>query len=363
MSLRKLVSSPFLWLALALLATAALYWPGLSGGFFFDDEPNIVRNPAILAKTLAWPDLAPALHSGVASPMGRPLALLSFAANHGLAGLEPFPYKLTNLLLHLVNGLLVYGLVAALVRQKAGGISLSRVFPVWVAAAWLLLPINLTTVLFVSQRMTGLAAFFMLAATSCYLYGRETEGRKRTVAWATAVTILWPAAFLSKEIALILPLLVALLEFGFWRGDARKPAARKLAALGLALCLVAGLTVLLYLFLGNAAWLTSGYQMRDFNLQERLLTESRVLWYYLRLILFPQISAFGLYHDDFTLSHGYLSPASTLLSLGAWAVALPLGWLAWRRHPWFSVGITWFLIGHLIESTVLPLELVHEHRN
>lgn len=363
MPLRKLISSPLLWLALALLATAALYWPGLSGGFFFDDEVNIVRNPAILAKTLAWPDLAPALHAGVASPMGRPLALLSFAANHAVSGLHPFPFKLTNLILHLANGLLVYGLTASLVRQKAGGAALSPAFPLWVASAWLLLPINLSTVLFVTQRMNGLATFFMLAATLGYLLGRENAGWRRLLAWTTAVGVLWPAAFLSKEIALTWPLLVALLEFCFWRKEAGNAAARRLAAVGLALCLAAGIAVLLYLALGNSGWFASGYRMRDFSWQERLLTESRVLWVYLRLMLFPQISEFGLYHDDFGLSRSWLSPATTALAIGGWVSAIALAWRLRRRLPWFAGGIAWFLVGHLIESTLLPLELVHEHRN
>jgi len=351
-------------LLLGLAGCAWLYWPGLSGGFFFDDEPNIIFNEAVHAARLDWASLAPALHSFVASPFGRPLANLSFAYSYALAGgLHPFGFKLFNLLLHLASGLLLYLVTASLTRQRRSENKLSPAFPLWVAIAWLLLPMNLSTVLFVTQRMTGLTAFFMLAATLGYLLGRESTGRQRVLAWTAGIIVFWPAAFLSKEIALTWPLLVVLMEFGFWRKEAGNAAARRLAAVALALCLAGGLAVLLYLFLGNSGWFASGYLMRDFSWQERLLTESRVLWYYLRLILFPQISEFGLYHDDFALSHGWLSPATTVLAVTSWVGIALLAWKLRRRQPWFSVGIGWFLVGHLMESTILPLELVHEHRN
>ena len=110
-------------------------------------------------------------------------------------------------------------------------------------------------------------------------------------------------------------------------------------------------------------WLWAGYGLRNFSLAERLLTEGRVLWFYLGLILFPRLEAFGLFHDDFTLSTGIFSPWTTLPAL---AGLLGLAWLAWwlrERMPLVSFGIAWFLIGHGMESTFLPLEIAHEHRN
>lgn len=88
-----------------------------------------------------------------------------------------------------------------------------------------------------------------------------------------------------------------------------------------------------------------------------------MLWLYLGLILLPRLEAFGLHHDDVAVSTGLFEPWTTL---PAWAALAGLVWLAWRlraKAPMASFGIVWFLVGHLLESTVLPLELVHEHRN
>ena len=88
-----------------------------------------------------------------------------------------------------------------------------------------------------------------------------------------------------------------------------------------------------------------------------------MLWFYLGLILLPRLEALGLYHDDIPLSIGLLNPSTTL---PAWLGLASLVWLAWwlrRRAPLVSFGIVWFFIGHAMESTVLPLEIAHEHRN
>ena len=127
-----------------------------------------------------------------------------------------------------------------------------------------------------------------------------------------------------------------------------------------ALFLAAGLA---YALSARAQWLWAGYQLRPFSLTERLLTEGRVLWFYLDLIVAPDLKAFGLYHDDFVVSTGLLSPWTTLPALLGLAGLVLLAWLARTRAPVVAFGILWFLIGHALESTVLPLELVHEHRN
>lgn len=105
------------------------------------------------------------------------------------------------------------------------------------------------------------------------------------------------------------------------------------------------------------------YSSRDFTLPERVLTESRVLVFYLKMIIMPSVQELGLYHDDYSISHGLLDPPATLFSVVTLTVLLLTGLLLLWKRPLVSLGILWFFTGHLLESTILPLEIAHEHRN
>jgi hypothetical protein len=88
-----------------------------------------------------------------------------------------------------------------------------------------------------------------------------------------------------------------------------------------------------------------------------------VLFLYLYKMLLPWPSAMRLWYDDFALSTSLFQPWTTALALAGWA-ALPAAAWRWRaRAPMFAFAVLWFVAAHLLESTVLPLELVFEHRN
>jgi hypothetical protein len=101
--------------------------------------------------------------------------------------------------------------------------------------------------------------------------------------------------------------------------------------------------------------------VRGFSGTERLLTEVRVIGLYLKQIWFPIPSSMSLFHDDFpvtrTLDSGTVGLALT------YTIAIATAVLLRRRAPWIGFGILWFFCCHLLESTVIPLELVFEHRN
>jgi len=345
----------------ALLTT--IYWHGLHSSFFFDDGPSILQAEGVRLEKLSVESLRQIFSSGHSGPSGRPVAQLSFALNHYVSGFSPFAFKATNLAIHAVCALLVFFLAlrllvgAGLQTKKHAALIAAGVL----AAAWLFHPIQLTTVLLVVQRMTSLSALFLLAALLLYIGAREQGGRggavKLTVAWG----ILWPLAFFSKETGALFPLLALAWELIVRRSitGGLDRFARVFAALAGLIFLVA--TV--YALSPRGQWLWAGYDLRAFSLAERLLTEGRVLWFYLGLILFPRLEALGLYHDDIALSTSLLTPWTTLPAIIG---LIGLAWLAWwarRRAPLVSFGIAWFLIGHGLESTVLPLEIAHEHRN
>jgi hypothetical protein len=173
--------------------------------------------------------------------------------------------------------------------------------------------------------------------------------------------VFWPLSCFSKETGVLFPLFVLAWEL-ILRRNTRPGLDRFSHALSAATALTITVSVV-YMALPIGDWLWAGYEMRPFSLGERLLTEARVLCFYIGLILFPRLDALGLFHDDFVVSTSLLTPWTTLPALAALAT---LVWLVWRMRntrPLTSLGISWFLIGHLLESTVLPLEIAHEHRN
>lgn len=344
----------YAWLLLIVtVIVPTLYWPGLNGSLTFDDRPNLLDNQALQLFDGTFPSLIDAATSGLASPLGRPLSMASFAFDFYLHGGDPFYFKLANLLLHLVNGVLIFFLARHLWPRLVGG-ERGQLAALWVAALWLLHPLNLTSVLYVVQRMTSLAALFTLLALNLYLYGRAGTGARRWLAIGAAGLLCWPAGVLAKESALLLPLFILVCEWLALGGLRTRRAQFLVAALVLAA---------LGLLAANWQIVAGGYAVRDFTLHERLLTEARVLWFHILQILLPWLDVFSLHHDYVAISRGWLTPPSTLLAALAWTVAVALAWFARARWPLFTFALAWYLAAHALESTLLPLEIVHEHRN
>jgi hypothetical protein len=384
---------PFLLLAILV---AAVYWPGRGGGFEFDDYPNIVDNTALHVTNWdrhAWLAAVFSSDSGIGH---RPLPMATFALNHVFTGLDPMPMKLTNIAIHALNACLVLCLLRVLLALAAPAIDARR--REWsarfAAAAWALHPINLMGVLFVVQRMESLCHAFVFAGLWLYLLGRQRQlagdpgGWPRILAGIVGGTGL---GVLCKESAVLLPLYAACMELcllGFRKhchpdpgldpgeGPAvasRAPVGKQVLRLRLRmtdgwLLGFFGIVLVLPALLGSA-WLWSkalaptAFASRDFTLGERLLTEGRVVLDYLRWTLFPSLRAFGLYHDDIAISRGWLQPASTAFALAALALFAVVGFLARKRRPLVALGIAWFLGAQLLTATIVPLELVFEHRN
>ena len=82
---RTVVRNPILWLVVVLCAAAAVYWPGLSGGFQFDDTVNIEQNSLLRLRSLSPGALLAAATSSESGPLMRPLSMLSFALNRYLS--------------------------------------------------------------------------------------------------------------------------------------------------------------------------------------------------------------------------------------------------------------------------------------
>jgi tetratricopeptide (TPR) repeat protein len=338
-----------------------VYWPGLNGGYVFDDYQNLLENPALHLRN--WGDLSGLLLSSPSSGMRRPLAMLTFGLNHHFTGFESRPMKLTNLAVHLVNAMLLFALLRRLVGKVAGE-ERATAAAAFATAAWAVHPINLMVVLYVVQRMEGLCHTFVFLGLLLYFIGRERQMQGRHGAHLILFSLIGCTALgtMAKESAVLLPLYAFMLEalvFRFKRmhGDTDRR-----------LHVVFGVLMLLPAIIGST-WLLirslapGAYASRDFTLYQRLLSQGRALLEYLHWTLLPDLGQLSLYHDDFPISRGWLQPATTAPALLCLAALLGLAYYLRRRRPLVSLGIGWFLGAQLLTATVVPLELMFEHRN
>jgi protein O-mannosyl-transferase len=360
----------YLILFLILGITYYIYSPGLLGDYVFDDSANILENKQLAITTLDWNNLKSAFWSGGAGPLGRPISMLSFAFNHYFTGFNPYYFKLTNLFIHLINGVLVYLLSLFILERLNVQSQLKKELVPFLALAvsfiWLIHPINLTSVLYVVQRMTSLSTSFGLLMLVIYCYWRShRKNLFNTIGLCLGLFISFLASILSKESGLLFLGLLYWIELLIFQG---KDLYQKdilifrfklinLLWLGLVACLLG----VIYIALPYISSLPAGN--RDFSTIERLLTESRVIFFYLKMIFFPLLSDLSLYHDDFEISQSLIQPITTLYStLGLLTISV-VSLLCVKKYPLVLFAWGWYLISQLMESTFISLELVHEHRN
>jgi hypothetical protein len=350
-------------LAILLMAVLA-YAPGLSGGFLFDDFVNLDAIGAT-GPVDNWPTFWRYLTSGTADPLGRPLALLSFLADARDWPAEPGPFLRTNLLLHLGNGVLLFWLLRRLGRAIDGPGPRLDAAALLGAGLWLLHPLLVSTTLYIVQREAMLPATFMLAGLIAYVHGRLLPtGGWRGPAWMIAGIVGGTAlSMLCKANGLLLPLMAGALELSVLRHGAAAPApAAGTRRLAWVLLGIPSLLVLAWLCL-LLPQLFDVVPARGWSPAQRLLTEARVICEYLWLLLVPRSVSTGLYNDGYLASSSLLHPWTTLPCVLA-VLALLAGAWRWRAHrPALSAALLFFFAGHVLESTLVPLELYFEHRN
>lgn len=336
-----------------------LYYPALLGSrFLVDDYANLQQ-----LSEVGVHGYASYIFSGISGSLGRPLSLLSFALQYQSWPLNAFSFKAVNLFIHMLNGMLVFFIL----RKLSGHLKFSRpeitIISCSVTALWLLHPIQLTTTLYIIQRMTELSAFFTLSGILFYLHSRPLVMQDilsiRGIVTGLCIYLFLLLAVLCKENGILLPLFILIIETTLLSHDKYGRASKIWAWIFLGLPL---LLLCLY-FIINLDGLLAVYKYRTFTVFERLLTESVILFDYLYKILLPHPGAFTIFHDDFPISTGIFHPPVTVLSLCGLIVLLTVGVVQRRDWPIISFGVFWFIGGHLLESSFLGLELYFEHRN
>ena len=338
-------------------ATSLAYMNSLDGPFVFDDVHNIKENHRIKIDDLSIDSLKQAMTD---NPTPRPIAYLSFAINYFFSGEHVRGYHITNIVIHAINGILVYLLsltiLAAIYEESAG----ENHF--WIALAvgllFVLHPIQTQSVDYIVQRMTSLSALFYFSAVFCWLKCRTSQRPMRIGVLLGSTIFFWLLALGTKQFAATLPAAILLLEWIiFQKGKWNKSYLLIVAG---ALFLIA---IVCFAFKGTDFFklFTRGYAQREFTLAERLLTESRVVMHYLSLLIWPSPGRLTLIYD-FPLSISMFQPISTMFSWLAILISIGLSIVYARRYPLIALSTLWFFLHLVVESTVIPLEIIYEHR-
>ncbi|MEE4356795.1 MAG: CDC27 family protein [Desulfococcaceae bacterium] len=352
--------SPLIFFLLLTGSLLAAYSNTLQSPFIFDDFPNIVDNVFIRMDAFSWENIRNVLTAQHPNSR-RNFVYLSFALNYLWDGYQPFTYHLVNILIHIGCSLLLLlffykTLKSPKLKDKYG----AAAFPLaWAAALlWGLHPLQINAVTYIVQRMTAMALLFALISLISWLYGREYAIRKlyaQKLFFYCISFLFWMLSMMCKEHTAILPLLIILHELLLLR-DRPLKISRQWIFLGM-IC-AAGLFLLMLPFLKG---ILAAYRHRDFTLWERLMTQGRVLWHYVSLFYFPLPDRFVLLHD-YPVSQSLIRPVTTLCSFLGWTAIVMIAWFRRKTWPVFAWTTAWFLAAHLIESTIIPLEIIFEHR-
>jgi len=385
----------FILLLVLVICICFIYSNSIKGPFVFDDVPNIRDNPRIRLAKLTLDGITTAGIESYSSH--RPVANISFALNYYFNGYNVAGYHLVNILIHIITGIILFYLIKVtlgLLRshslkprseknmppdqrnnsihniKRSSILTLPRSFgaestellfiPFFTTFIWLVHPVQTQTVSYIVQRMNGMAAMFYILSLILYVKARLSNTKRKRQALFLGCILSGILSLGSKEIAITLPFFIFLYEWFFFQELSLKWLKRNSIYF---LCILLFIIFFAFFFLDNHPIKTilSTYNTRDFTLWQRVLTEFRVVIYYMSLLIFPHPMRLNLLHD-FSISHSFINPITTLLSfmaiLGLMVMAI---WLA-KRERLLSFCILWFLGNLLIESSVLGLEIIFEHR-
>jgi tetratricopeptide (TPR) repeat protein len=353
--------SHLLSLLLLFLLLLVIYFNSFSGIWIFDDAPNIVENRHVHLKSLDWDSIKGTFYGPEGKNINRPLSYLSFGLNYYFHELNVFGYHLVNFIIHCLTTLFLYlfifhtlhlPIMRGRFADRAGSIALLA------AALWATSPIQVTAVTVIVQRMASMAGMFFIMAMYFYLVGRITPGLSKKITWFSLCGLSGLLSLASKENAAMLPVVLYLFDLLLIQGVSRERLMRHLLLGGIPLIILAALAFALT----NPLAILSGYDSREFTLLERLLTQPRILLFYLSLMLYPMTDRFTLMHE-ITISTSLFSPWTTLPAIVFWTSWTALGVYWAGKRPLISFCLLFFVVNHLIESSFIPLELIYEHRN
>ena len=346
----------------------SVYSNTFNASWHFDDGPNILQNDALHLTNLNWQDVKKSFFASWdgGGKLYRPAACLSFALNYYFGRTEVAGYHVVNLAVHFIASLFLFlfirntlNLPQLKIRYGLNSYSIALLATV----LWAISPVQTQAVTYIVQRMTSMAGMFFIISMYFYLKGRTSTNTSLRSMHYIFLVVSGILAFNSKENAVMLPISIFIFDLILIQGITKKSIERHSFVLLIAVvtCLIATF-FLKGFFIFDPEKILSGYHIRGFTLLERLMTEPRIVLFYISLLFYPMPYRLCFAHD-ISVSTGLFDPTTTIIAILIILILLALAILKSKRWPLISFCILFFFMNHVVESTVLPLELAFEHRN
>jgi len=357
------INKSYLLFCFLLFFVAVSYSNTLYSPFVLDDYSSFINNKDLYLKDFSFESFAKLAHTRFG--LARVIPIASFALNHYISqGESIVSYHLTNIVIHLLATISLAFLLAGLLKTRGiqGRIKFFRpeYFILAVCGFWALSPLQTNAVTYVVQRMTSMAALFYIASCGFYIHARLAGANWKRIILYTFSLLAAAFAFLSKENSATLPASLLLIEFFFITPDLGSRLLRSSRWYHWFVILIG--VILVFPLIENFVNGQIGqFYGRHFTLSERLLTELRIVVFYMSLLLLPLSSRMNLEHD-ISLSTSFLSPPTTFFALLLIVGLLAAAIFYRKKYPLISFGIFWYFLNLIIESSFIPLELIFEHR-
>jgi hypothetical protein len=302
----------------------------------WDDPEYITANPHI--RELSWKSVSTAFTHTYAANYA-PLQIISYMIDFRIWGLQPFGFLVTNVILHMLAALSIYALLVRLGTE--------RIAALFGAAIFLVHPVQIESVLWISQRKSVLAMLFFLLAFHSYLAYRE-QGQRSRLAWYGASLILYLISALSKSVVVIFPFVLILYDH-LYNHDPRRLREHldKVPFLVVSL-LIGAVTVLIQV--PESVGGRTGYPA-DFALAYPL-TMLPVLADYIRLILWPTPSQLSLIY---TVPWIRVVDGRFLIAAGIAVILAIIAFGLYRKSRRLFFWYCLFFVGLLPVSQIIPL--------
>ncbi len=355
---------------LLVVLTFIIYGNTLNSSWHLDDYDNITENSKLHMENLQLTSIVQSFfakpHSNIENPkLYRPVACLTFAFNWYFGKDNVLGYHLVNISIHIMTAFFLFLFIlnifdAPVLKKQTYG---DKYFVALLASSlWVIHPIQVQAVTYIVQRMASLATMFYILGLYFYLKGRYFKELKAFIHYS-AVFICFFFAVGSKENAITLPLSIVLIEIIFYHDLDSLKKRPGFIILSLIACVTFTFAVGVVFFLnGKPLQILDGYSGRSFTFIERLLTEPRIIMGYLSKIFYPIASRFSIEYD-INVSTSLFEPWTTFPSIIAISGSIALSLFFLKKRPFISFAILFFFLNHIIESSIIPLELVFDHRN